>query len=220
MRQRLGDKLPKLSEKDKELLSNAIDFVGLNHYTSRFISHVQKPRGIHFYQVQEMERIGTCASHNVFALQLFSSSRFLLVFFNLHSNYCNNSLRYCIYKRILLWLITNHLNSIHYQLDSIFLTLYSSYIKLIPLVIFYWLHASFAAKWNSGEVIGDKVRTNSTHHQSPLFLSLCLHISNLKMLQLQLANFTNNEQDSYNLLESYQLTKYLSTTRLHLSGFT
>nr|CAD1835722.1 unnamed protein product [Ananas comosus var. bracteatus] len=57
MRQRLGDKLPKLSEKDKELPSNAIDFVGLNHYTSRFISHVQKPRGIHFYQVQEMERI-------------------------------------------------------------------------------------------------------------------------------------------------------------------
>nr|CAD1834985.1 unnamed protein product [Ananas comosus var. bracteatus] len=57
MRQRLGDKLPKLSEKDKELLSNAIDFVGLNHYTSRFISHVQKPRGIHFYQMQEMERI-------------------------------------------------------------------------------------------------------------------------------------------------------------------
>nr|CAD1832199.1 unnamed protein product [Ananas comosus var. bracteatus] len=65
MRQRLGDKLPKLSEKDKELLSNAIDFVGLNHYTSRFISHVQKPRGIHFYQVQEMERIAKWNSGEV-----------------------------------------------------------------------------------------------------------------------------------------------------------
>ncbi|XP_073000391.1 beta-glucosidase 4 isoform X1 [Typha latifolia] len=57
MRQRLGDHLPKLTEKDKELLKNSIDFVGLNHYTSRFIAHAQKPDGIHFYEVQEVERI-------------------------------------------------------------------------------------------------------------------------------------------------------------------
>jgi beta-glucosidase len=59
MRQRLGDNLPKLSEKDQEYLRNSIDFLGLNHYTTRFISHVDIPREIHFYQVQEMERNGT-----------------------------------------------------------------------------------------------------------------------------------------------------------------
>ena len=58
MRERLGDQLPKFSEADKELLQNSLDFVGLNHYTSRFIAHVHQPEGEHFYKVQEMERIG------------------------------------------------------------------------------------------------------------------------------------------------------------------
>ncbi|KAF3329411.1 beta-glucosidase 4 [Carex littledalei] len=62
MRQRLGDHLPKLSEKDREHLRNSVDFVGLNHYTTRFISHVETPREIHFYQVQEMERNETSKS--------------------------------------------------------------------------------------------------------------------------------------------------------------
>ncbi|CAL9048642.1 unnamed protein product [Musa banksii] len=57
MRERLGDRLPKFSEAEKELLQNAIDFVGLNHYTTRFIAHVENPGDIHFYQVQQMERI-------------------------------------------------------------------------------------------------------------------------------------------------------------------
>lgn len=64
MRERLGDHLPKLSEKDRENLRNSIDFVGLNHYTTRFISHVETPREIHFYQVQEMERNGTYQDWN------------------------------------------------------------------------------------------------------------------------------------------------------------
>ncbi|KAB1203397.1 Beta-glucosidase 42 [Morella rubra] len=40
MRERLGDRLPNFLEEDKELIRNSIDFVGLNHYTSRFIAHV------------------------------------------------------------------------------------------------------------------------------------------------------------------------------------
>ncbi|KAK6136365.1 hypothetical protein DH2020_029895 [Rehmannia glutinosa] len=36
MREKLGDCLPKFSERDKELLKNSVDFIGLNHYTTRY----------------------------------------------------------------------------------------------------------------------------------------------------------------------------------------
>jgi beta-glucosidase len=58
MRQRLGSDLPTFSEKDKEFMRNKIDFVGVNHYTSRLIAHLQNPNDVYFYQVQQMERIG------------------------------------------------------------------------------------------------------------------------------------------------------------------
>ena len=59
MQERLGDRLPKFSEEEKDLLRNSIDFVGLNHYTSRFIAHVpDSPEEGDFYKAQEMERIG------------------------------------------------------------------------------------------------------------------------------------------------------------------
>lgn len=64
MRERLGDQLPKFSDAHKELLRNSLDFVGLNHYTTRFIAHSQNTENTentertHFYHVQEMERIG------------------------------------------------------------------------------------------------------------------------------------------------------------------
>ena len=59
MRERLGDRLPIFSEEDKELLKNSLDFVGLNHYTSRFIAHVEgSPDEGDYYKAQEMERIG------------------------------------------------------------------------------------------------------------------------------------------------------------------
>jgi beta-glucosidase/6-phospho-beta-glucosidase/beta-galactosidase len=58
MRQRLGSDLPTFSETDKEFIRNKIDFVGLNHYTSRFIAHHQNPKDIYFYQVQQVERLG------------------------------------------------------------------------------------------------------------------------------------------------------------------
>ncbi|PWZ08701.1 Beta-glucosidase 4 [Zea mays] len=56
MRQRLGSDLPTFSEKDKEFIRNKIDFIGLNHYTSRLIAHHQNPDDVYFYKVQQMER--------------------------------------------------------------------------------------------------------------------------------------------------------------------
>ncbi|KAF7836094.1 beta-glucosidase 42 [Senna tora] len=58
MRERVGDQLPKFSEEDRKLLANSLDFIGLNHYTSRLISHVTEcSEESHFYKVQAMERI-------------------------------------------------------------------------------------------------------------------------------------------------------------------
>lgn len=58
MRNNLGDQLPKFMQKDKELVRNSLDFVGLNHYTSRFIAHATKsPEEGSFYEAQEMERL-------------------------------------------------------------------------------------------------------------------------------------------------------------------
>jgi beta-glucosidase/6-phospho-beta-glucosidase/beta-galactosidase len=61
MRQRLGDRLPKFSEKDREFIRNKIDFIGLNNYTSRFIAHKTSPQAkqIHFYHAQQTEIMGT-----------------------------------------------------------------------------------------------------------------------------------------------------------------
>ncbi|TXG48440.1 hypothetical protein EZV62_027734 [Acer yangbiense] len=58
MRKKLGDQLPEFTQEDKDLLRNTLDFIGLNHYTSRFIAHEVNSlvEGNH-YQAQEMERI-------------------------------------------------------------------------------------------------------------------------------------------------------------------
>ncbi|EMS67120.1 Beta-glucosidase 4 [Triticum urartu] len=60
MRQRVGEYLPKFSEKDRELMRNKIDFIGLNHYTTRIIGNRPnpQPQEIHFYQVEQIERSG------------------------------------------------------------------------------------------------------------------------------------------------------------------
>ncbi|GAU38904.1 hypothetical protein TSUD_119700 [Trifolium subterraneum] len=58
MCERLGDQLPKFSEEDKKFLLNSLDFIGLNHYTTRLISHVPECTAEnHYYNVQQMERI-------------------------------------------------------------------------------------------------------------------------------------------------------------------
>lgn len=59
MRGKLGDRLPKFSERDKELLKNSVDFIGLNHYTTRFIRLATTSlEDNDFSRVQEAERIG------------------------------------------------------------------------------------------------------------------------------------------------------------------
>ncbi|KAK4433079.1 Beta-glucosidase 42 [Sesamum alatum] len=58
MHEKLGDRLPKFSERHKELLKNSVDFIGLNHYTTRFVCHATDNREDNdFYRVQEVERI-------------------------------------------------------------------------------------------------------------------------------------------------------------------
>ncbi|KAL4193724.1 hypothetical protein AMTRI_Chr06g178230 [Amborella trichopoda] len=58
MREKLGDRLPKFTNDEVALLQGSVDFVGLNHYTSRFIKPCS--RGFQwngFYDEQELERI-------------------------------------------------------------------------------------------------------------------------------------------------------------------
>ncbi|PWA69456.1 hypothetical protein CTI12_AA290770 [Artemisia annua] len=58
MQERLGDLLPKFSEKDKETLRTSLDFIGLNHYTSRFVSHYTNQEQEDYYRTQEATMIG------------------------------------------------------------------------------------------------------------------------------------------------------------------
>ncbi|KMT14694.1 hypothetical protein BVRB_4g074620 isoform A [Beta vulgaris subsp. vulgaris] len=58
MHERLGDKLPKFSQEERDLLQNSIDFIGLNHYTTRYIAHsTENPEEHEYYAAQEIERI-------------------------------------------------------------------------------------------------------------------------------------------------------------------
>ncbi|KAI3935266.1 hypothetical protein MKW92_013254 [Papaver armeniacum] len=58
MREKLGDRLPKFSDEDRELLRNSVDFLGINHYTTRLIAHATTSPGYgHHYQDQQMEQI-------------------------------------------------------------------------------------------------------------------------------------------------------------------
>ncbi|XP_047316108.1 beta-glucosidase 42 isoform X3 [Impatiens glandulifera] len=65
MRDQLGDRLPTFSEKEKELLRMTVDFVGLNHYTSRFIAHSTATSENPNYEEQQMERIAEWESGEV-----------------------------------------------------------------------------------------------------------------------------------------------------------
>ncbi|CAN4126673.1 unnamed protein product [Withania somnifera] len=58
MRERLGDGLPKFSQRDRELLKHSLDFIGLNHYTSKFVGHAANSLEENdFYKIQEVEII-------------------------------------------------------------------------------------------------------------------------------------------------------------------
>ncbi|XP_047256666.1 beta-glucosidase 42 [Capsicum annuum] len=58
MRERLGDRLPKFSQQDRELLKHSLDFIGLNHYTSKFVGHAANSLEENdFYKIQDVEII-------------------------------------------------------------------------------------------------------------------------------------------------------------------
>ncbi|KAK3031011.1 hypothetical protein RJ639_036861 [Escallonia herrerae] len=73
MRERLGDQLPIFSQKDKVLLRNSVDFIGLNHYTSKFVTHGTKNDEVNeFYRAQELERIAEWEGGEVIGLKAAS----------------------------------------------------------------------------------------------------------------------------------------------------
>ncbi|XP_062105138.1 beta-glucosidase 42 [Humulus lupulus] len=58
MREKIGEQLPKFTEEEKNLLRNSVDYIGLNHYTTRLISHAKDSSAeSDYYGAQEMERI-------------------------------------------------------------------------------------------------------------------------------------------------------------------
>lgn len=65
MRQKLGENLPRFTPEEKKLMhQNSWDFLGVNHYTSRLISHVSNIEAeSDFYKAQELERIGNKHKH-------------------------------------------------------------------------------------------------------------------------------------------------------------
>lgn len=78
LHKRLGDRLPEFTKEEKKLLKNALDFVGLNHYTSRFIAHSTSPEEGDYYKAQEMERTGIITTYcQVFHCKFISSSNLL-----------------------------------------------------------------------------------------------------------------------------------------------
>ncbi|KAL2944510.1 Beta-glucosidase 4, partial [Bienertia sinuspersici] len=63
MRERVGGRLPKFSQEEREMLKNSMDFIGLNHYTTRYIAHsTEGSEVLEYYAAQEMERIGNAES--------------------------------------------------------------------------------------------------------------------------------------------------------------
>lgn len=85
MRKRLGDQLPKFSEEDKKLLLNSLDFIGLNHYTTRLISHVTESGESYYYNAQAMERIGKNLNIEAFLKLYIQSELSVLIKLFFHS---------------------------------------------------------------------------------------------------------------------------------------
>nr|XP_016445135.1 PREDICTED: beta-glucosidase 42-like isoform X2 [Nicotiana tabacum] len=74
MRERLGARLPKFSQQDKELLKHSLDFIGLNHYTSRFVGHAASSfEENDFYKIQNVDIIAEWEGGDVIGEKAASS---------------------------------------------------------------------------------------------------------------------------------------------------
>ena len=45
MRERAGDRLPRFSEEERDMLRGSVDFVGLNHYTTKYVAQASGEGG-------------------------------------------------------------------------------------------------------------------------------------------------------------------------------
>ena len=45
MRERAGGRLPRFSAEEREALRGSVDFVGLNHYTTKYVAHADRDGG-------------------------------------------------------------------------------------------------------------------------------------------------------------------------------
>ncbi|MCL7021725.1 hypothetical protein MKW94_025448 [Papaver nudicaule] len=70
MREKLGDRLPKFSDEDRELLMNSVDFLGINHYSTRLIAHVTTRRSGNFSDDQQS---------NIQGVRLLAASEWLYI---------------------------------------------------------------------------------------------------------------------------------------------
>ncbi|KAF3652789.1 hypothetical protein FXO37_17341 [Capsicum annuum] len=74
MRERLGDRLPKFSQQERELLKDSLDFIGLNHYTSKFVGHATNSLEENdFYKIQDVEIIAEWGGGEVIGQKAASS---------------------------------------------------------------------------------------------------------------------------------------------------
>ncbi|PHT64991.1 Beta-glucosidase 42, partial [Capsicum annuum] len=74
MRERLGDRLPKFSQQERELLKDSLDFIGLNHYTSKFVGHATNSLEENdFYKIQDVEIIAEWGGGKVIGQKAASS---------------------------------------------------------------------------------------------------------------------------------------------------
>ncbi|KAM3283076.1 hypothetical protein P3S67_026721 [Capsicum chacoense] len=81
MRERLGDRLPKFSQQERELLKDSLDFIGLNHYTSKFVGHATNSLEENdFYKIQDVEIIAEWGGGEVIGQKAASSWLYMVPF--------------------------------------------------------------------------------------------------------------------------------------------
>ena len=64
MLEKIGEKLLKFTDEEKNFLRNSVDYFGLNHYTTRLILYAKYSSAeSDYYRAQETKRIGIIFYH-------------------------------------------------------------------------------------------------------------------------------------------------------------